>query len=136
PLAPLQYWHAATRLNQVSPPSRHRGRTWSTVSAYPPQYAHIYRSRRSTPSRVTRLTALYGMCTYSRNATDTGSSITNDGLWMWTAGLWTSMTYTAPRRISRTASCHGNPGQHAVVGVVDLDGQVKHQDRHGRVPPF
>jgi hypothetical protein len=29
-----------------------------------------------------------------------------------------------------------NLGQHAIVGVVDLDGQVGHQDRHGPAPPF
>jgi hypothetical protein len=45
-----------------------------------------------SPSRVTRLTALYGMCTYSRSATDTGNSITSDGLCMCTAGLCRSMT--------------------------------------------
>ena len=54
--------------------------------------------------------------------------VTGDDTAYCTAGRCTSMTYTAPRRISDRL-LPPNPGQRAVVGIVDVDGQVGHQDR-------
>src|SRR3954452_18874117 len=64
PLALLHRTQQATRFSQLSRPPRLRGRTWSTVVAWPAQYAHRCASRRSTPRRLTGTARPWGARTY------------------------------------------------------------------------
>ena len=127
PLALLHRTQQATRFSQVSRPPRLRGRTWSTVVAWPPQYAQRCASRRSTPRRLTGTARPCGARTYrARRMTEgrgrvsvpptTGLPAVGDH-----GGLAGEDEHEGP--------AERDDGERFVPGV-------EHQCAHGQSPPF